>query len=80
MAKKRKQKNTPHKARMSRPIKWMNQAVKWWIDIADGWDKLSSGAIKITICMTVLGLVFSPDTTVSALINYGPLIHSTFST
>lgn len=79
MARRQKQKKMLYKKHLNKAVKWTNRTIKWWTDITEGLDKLSSSAVKITVCLTVFGLVLSPDATVSALIKYGPMLRSTFS-
>lgn len=80
MGRKQKNKPTPYQRKINKLARWTDRSVGWWKNITDGWEKLSTGLVKMAFCLSLLGLVFNPDGAVAALIHYDPLLRTTFST
>jgi hypothetical protein len=80
LGRKRKNKPVPYQRKINKLARLAGRSVGWWKDITDGWDKLSTSFVKMALSLSLLGLVFNPDATVAALIQYGPLLRTTFST
>lgn len=80
MGRKRSKKKSRPLSRARHLARWMDRSVGWWQSSMDGWEKFCTGAVKLTCCVAIVGMLFAPNTTLVPLIKQAPMLASALAT